>query len=163
MKEIWKDIPGYENLYQVSNLGRIKSLNYQNKGISKILKQAKDYDGYCLVSLSKNGKHITKKVHRLVAETFLGNSALQVNHKDENKNNNTLNNLEFCTPKYNTRYSVAKKVLQIDDKGNIIKEWNCIRDIEKEMGLNHSNICSCCKGKLYNKVGGFIWKYKEMM
>lgn len=161
MKEIWKDIKGYEGLYQISNLGRVKSLCYQHGKTPKILKQAKDYDGYCLVSLSKNGKHITAKVHRLVAEAFIGHSDLQINHKDENKSNNNLSNLEYCTPKYNSRYSKSKVVLQIDKSGNIIKEWNCIRDIEEELGINHSNISSCCKNHLYKTVGGYIWKYKE--
>lgn len=161
MKEIWKDIPNYEGLYQISSLGRVKSLNYNRTKQEKILKQAKDYDGYHLVSLSKNGKHLTMKVHRLVAQAFLGNSNLQINHIDENKSNNKISNLEYCTPSYNTKYSRAKTILQIDKLGNIIKEWECIRDVEKELGINHSNIISCCKGDLYRTVGGYIWKYKE--
>lgn len=161
MKEEWKDIEGYEGLYQVSNLGNVKSLNYNRTGKPKLLKLAEDYDGYLLVSLSKNGKHITTKVHRLVANAFLGKNNLQINHKNENKKDNRLINLEYCTAKYNKRYSEAKSVLQFDLNGNIIKEWNCIRDVEECLNINHSNISSCCKGKHYKTVGGYIWKYKE--
>lgn len=161
MKEEWKDIPGYEGYYQVSNLGRVKSLNYNRENRKQILKQAKDYDGYCLVSLAKNNKHTTAKVHRLVLQAFIGPSNLHINHINKIKEDNRLENLEYCTPKYNTRYSCAKTVLQFTKDGKFIREWNCIRDIENELGINHSNISSCCKGKYYKSVGGYVWKYKE--
>lgn len=161
MREEWRPILGYEGLYEVSSLGRVKSLNYNREKRQEILKQASDIDGYCLVSLSKNNKHKTAKVHRLVLQAFIGKSSLHINHKNKIKNDNRIENLEYCTPKYNTRYSCAKKVLQFTKNGKFIKEWNCIRDVEKELGINHSNISSCCKGKLYKSVGGYIWRYKE--
>ena len=86
MKEEWKDIKGYEGLYQVSNLGRVKSLNYRRTGNEKILSLRKHKNGYVYIGLSKNGKTKHLRVHRLVAETFISNpnNYLEVNHKDEN-------------------------------------------------------------------------------
>lgn len=121
MEEIWKDIPKYEKLYQVSNYGRVKSLKrvvscncrnqYKTFKISytkkeKILKGRKDKDGYLEVNLCKNGKHSNYKIHRLVALLFINNTNNydQVNHKDENKLNNNVNNLEWCNAKYNCNY-----------------------------------------------------------
>jgi hypothetical protein len=106
MQEIWKDIKGYEGLYQVSNLGRVKSLeryktNWSKKQCVKerVLKPILANTGYYMVVLSKNGITKSVLVHRLVAETFLSNpnNLEQVNHKDENKLNNNIDNLEFCT------------------------------------------------------------------
>ena len=117
-KEIWKDIKGYEGLYQVSNLGRIKSLpkwhrNNKNSGYwSKeiILKYGKDKDGYLQVMLTKNKNRRQHKIHRLVAQTFIPNpnNYPVVNHKKEfEKQNNEVDNLEWCTVKYNTNYGTA--------------------------------------------------------
>lgn len=109
MKELWKDIKGYEGCYQVSNLGRIKSLDrmtnnqygeYFMKG--RILKNSIIKDkGYCRVSLNNGNGKISKRVHRLVAEAFIPNpeNKLEVNHKDGNKLNNCVSNLEWCTNK----------------------------------------------------------------
>lgn len=106
MVEVWKDIEGYEGLYQVSNMGRVKSLI---KGI--ILKQWTDKDGYRQVGLLKK----TFKVHRLVAKAFIENpdDLPLVNHKDENKANNNITNLEWCTNEYNLSYGTARKKYQI--------------------------------------------------
>lgn len=119
-KEIWKDIYYIENnklfdysgLYQVSNLGRIKSLNYRNSKKEKILKQANDKNGYKIVCLSKNNIHKNFKVHRLVAHMFIKNddplNKTQVNHINEfEKYNNSVKNLEWCTAKYNANYGTA--------------------------------------------------------
>ena len=107
----WKDIPGYEGLYQVSNLGEIKSLNYRNTGKEKILKLIKDKKGYFHVNLYKNGKLKNLQVHRLVAMAFIPNhnNYNQVNHKDENTSNNAVENLEWCTAKYNSNYGNRNK------------------------------------------------------
>ena len=105
MIEIWKDIEGYENLYQVSNLGRVKSLNYNHTGKEKIMKAKKD-KGYLRVQLYKDGKPKFYSVHRLVATSFLPNpnNLSQVNHIDEDKSNNIVDNLEWCSAKYNSNY-----------------------------------------------------------
>ena len=110
MKEIWKDIAGFEGHYQVSNLGHVKSLErigYGGKTIpERMLKQNLDGDGYPRIGLHKNGCTKTRHVHRLVAEAFILNpqNYPEVNHKDENKQNNNANNLEWCTTKYNLTY-----------------------------------------------------------
>ena len=104
--EIWKDIEGYEGLYQVSNKGRVKSLNYGRTGKEKILRPGKNNDGYLIVILYKNGKKKNFRIHRLVAKAFLTNpnNLLEVNHRDENKENNHVENLEWCDRKYNINY-----------------------------------------------------------
>ena len=159
MQEIWKDIPEYEGLYQVSNLGRVKSKK-------KILKPIKGE--YLKVGLSKNGVQTTKYIHRLVAETFLGKCNLQVNHKDENKYNNHLDNLEWVTFKENMNYgtkqdreSIIKtkyNVLQYELNGKLIKKWFNLREITQKTNYKKSNIQSCCTGKSKSAYG-YIWKY----
>lgn len=106
IEEVWKDIKGYEDLYQVSNLGNVKSLNYNNTGKSKLLKLCFDKYGYLQVGLCKNKKHKIYRVHRLVAITFIPNPMNYpvVNHIDEIKENNNVENLEWCTVKYNNAY-----------------------------------------------------------
>ncbi|MEE3419429.1 MAG: NUMOD4 domain-containing protein [Methanosphaera sp.] len=118
MKEIWKDIKGYESLYQVSNLGRVKSLarkviktNYVSFKKERILKQQTDRYGYKKVILQRNYQIKTFSIHRLVAEAFLENpyNLPQINHKDENKENNCVLNLEYCDSKYNNNYGTRNK------------------------------------------------------
>lgn len=121
MEEIWKDIPEYEGLYQISNLGNVKSLqreikcecNNQYKYFNmkytiseKVLKGRKDKDGYLIVHLCKNSRHKNYKIHRLVAEAFIPNpyNLPQINHINENKKDNNANNLEWCSSKYNANY-----------------------------------------------------------
>ena len=131
MKEIWKDIPGYEGMYQVSNLGRVKSLGRASEIgrnlKTKILKQTAEDKGYMKVGLRKNNKIRTVRVHRLVAEAFVGNpqGLPEVNHKDENKANNTYTNLEWCTTKYNCGYgSKGKRGYEtLLRKGNCGFKW----------------------------------------
>lgn len=112
MQEIWKDIPRYIGYYQASNLGKIKSIerNGTKKG-GRILKPVLAKNGYLVMTLRANGIKRVEKVHRLIAETFLSNSnnLPQVNHKDENKENNYVDNLEWCTQKYNINYGNRNK------------------------------------------------------
>lgn len=167
IEEIWKSIEGYPN-YEVSNLGRVRSLNY-NK--TKIRNLYIDENGYKKITLSKNCKIKTLKVHRLVAQAFLPNpnNYTEVNHKDENPSNNCVENLEWCTRSYNINYGkrtdkqkkhLYKSINQYSKDGEFIKRWDCIRDIERELGYRHQNIIMCANGK-YKSSHGFIWRYKE--
>ena len=114
--EIWKDIKGYEGLYQISNKGRVKSLNYRRTGKEKILISSDDGKGYLCVKLCKNNKIKNHKIHRLVAQAFLPNpdNLPEVNHQDTNTSNNCVENLEWCTHAYNMHYSVFKKIICIE-------------------------------------------------
>ena len=159
MEEVWKEIEDYEGLYWISNLGRVKSKR-------KILKPISGE--YLKVGLSKNGVQTTKYIHRLVAETFLRKSNLQVNHKDENKHNNCLDNLEWITFKENMNYGTKQdresliktkyNVLQYDLNGNLIRKWFNLREIVQNTNYKKSNIQYCCLGE--NRTAyGYIWKY----
>lgn len=179
MKEIWKEIKDYPN-YMVSNMGRVKSLNYHRTDKEKILKQEIIKNGYCRVALCKEGKQKKYLVHCLVCTAFLPNpdNLPQVNHKDENKQNNCASNLEYCNAKYNSNYGtkperiskalkgkpnivLSKSILQLSKSGNIIlRKWDSARQVEKELGINHSNIIQCLKGK-YKTCGGYKWMYYE--
>lgn len=175
-KEIWKDIKGYEGLYQISNFGRVKSLpKMAGKSPRKeqILKNNLDRYGYYFVALSKYGVRNNKLIHRLVAEAFINNpnNYLQINHKDENKLNNCVNNLEWCTTKYNINYGnrtkkvikkLSKKVSQYNSNGKYIKTYNSISEASRKCNISQGSICSCCKNKL-KQSHGFIWKYVEVV
>lgn len=181
--EIWKDIKNYEGYYQVSNMGRVKSLKRTwyspgKKGLNKkcsnnekILKPGKNQGGYWIVNLSKKNKYKSRPIHRLVAETFIENENEYpcINHKDENKENNNVNNLEWCTYSYNNNYGNHNKKLsetkcllidQYDLGGNFIKTWLGMREPEKQLGIKNQCICYCCKGKT-KTAGGYIWKYNK--
>jgi hypothetical protein len=121
MNEIWKDVSGYEGLYQVSNLGNVKSLDRMEKLKNGAIRKRQgrylslkvDKYGYLIAVLTKNARHKDFKVHRLVAAAFIGNpnDYDQVNHKDENKKNNVVTNLEWCNAKYNTNYGTRNQRL----------------------------------------------------
>lgn len=168
MKEIWKDIKGYEGLYQVSNLGKVKSIKWFNPRTNKhykrnkILKQIVTNKGYLEIKLTKNYKCKIFKVHRLVAEAFIPNpnKLPQVNHKSKIKSDNSVSNLEWCTGLYNIRYSKAKKIIQYDLNDNFIKEWESISDAAKELNIPTTHISKCCLGKL-NKTHSYKWRYKQ--
>ena len=176
MKEIWKDIPGYENLYQISNKGKIKSFyNYRRNGTNILTPKIKK--GYYQIGLRKNGKRKWLSIHRLVAITFISNNNnfKCVNHKDENKLNNNVDNLEWCNHKYNNCYGTRierviknnksrKEILQYDLDGNFIKEFISIAEAARSVKTSAGNIISCCKGNSkYNKVKGYIWRYKGVV
>ena len=174
-EEIWKDIEGYEGKYQASNKGNMKSLNYNNTGKERILKPKKDSGGYLQVHLSKDGKGKWYLVHRLVATAFIPNPQgyKEVNHIDEDKTNNCVENLEWCSRSYNMTYNgrakkVAKKigkklskpVIGIDKVTGLIVEFASAHEAERETGIAQQNICACCKGKR-NSCGGFYWMYAD--
>jgi len=113
MIEIWKTIPGF-SLYQASTLGNLKTFNWKNKGVERIMKPAKDASGYLrTVLINDKGKHCTIKVHRIIATTFLENpeNKKQVNHKDADKSNNRVDNLEWCTFTENIRHSIDNNLM----------------------------------------------------
>lgn len=137
MQEIWKDIKNYEGLYQVSNLGNVRSLNRivncniknNNKAIKKgkILKPNKKRNGYLQVCLLNKQKRKYCNIHRLVAETFIPNlnHLSQVNHIDENKDNNCVDNLEWCSPKYNCNFGTRNsKIYNITSFKKGMTPWN---------------------------------------
>ena len=164
MKEIWKDIPEYKGLYQISNLGRVKSLNYNHTGKKRILSPGTSR-GYLCVILCKNGKIKKFTIHRLVAMTFLENpdNLPMVNHKDENKQNNSVSNLEWCTSQYNVTYNnrhriYSRKVGCFKD-GKLIKVYDAIKDVKKA-GFNDGNVCSVLKGRR-KLAGGYHWQYLD--
>ena len=169
MEEVWKPITGYEGLYEVSSLGRIKSLNYNHTGKEKILKICKDGRGYLCANLCKDGKAKNHAIHRLVAKAFLPNpdNLPQVNHKDENKENNKVENLEWCSRSYNCSYGTrnkrtseknSKPVFSISKVNGLIMEYTSATEAERVTGIAQQSICRCCKGKL-KSAGGYIWKY----
>ena len=118
MTEIFKDISGYEGLYQVSNLGNVKSLNYLRKGKEQLLKPNSNKIGYLYVVLCTNCQPKKKYVHKLVAEAFIQNpyGCSFVNHKDEDKTNNCVTNLEWCTFQYNCNYGTRNQRISIGNK-----------------------------------------------
>lgn len=139
MEEIWKDIDGYEGYYQVSNFGEVRSVDRQiirGNGIwnlnGKCLKQDLNRDGYSLVTLCKNAKCKGFSVHRLVAIAFIGNSHLDVNHKDGDKNNNHVNNLEYSTKKDNLNHAVQTGLIK---SNALIHEREIIGDYQSGMGI----------------------------
>lgn len=169
--EIWKDIEGYEGLYQVSNLGRVKSLGNNKTRKEKILKGIKERGDYLKVILCKEGNRKHFKVHRLVASAFIPNynNLPQVNHKDEDKNNNRVDNLEWCDCKYNINYGSHNKrmikansipIIQFSKTGEFIHKWDSAREAEKELGIDKGNICSCLKGR-YKTAGNYKWEYAD--
>lgn len=121
-KQIWKDIPGYEGKYQVSNTGRVRSLNYGRTGKIKVLKQGTKDNGYKVVVIYKNGKRKKYLVHRLVAQAFIPNPNNYpiINHKDENKTNNAVWNLEWCTYEYNVNYGNCKQKIKEAKSDNVL-------------------------------------------
>ncbi len=169
-QEIWKDIKGYEGLYQVSNIGRVKSLSFRNKKATikreKILSILKS-GNYYHISLSKNNKQKNFLIHRLVAEAFVPNknNYQEINHKDENIRNNKADNLEWCDHKYNINYGTRTKkvkekmqvsIIQYDLNGNFVKKWDCMNDAIRF--YNNKHIVDVCKGKRIS-ANNYIWKY----
>lgn len=144
--EIWKDIKGYEGLYQVSNYGRVKSLKGTGNGIRKkddiIILSFRNSNGYNRVHLMKNGKEQNIYVHRLVAEAFIPNPNNYpiVNHKDEDKSNNNVNNLEWCTHKYNVNYGTATERMSKTRKGHEVKMETRNKISRKLKGIKRPNI-----------------------
>lgn len=184
--EIWKDIIGYQDRYQISNFGNVKSLERLKKSgfgyqlvKESILKGFIDKQGYHIVDLKIDNIRKHFRVHRLVAIHFIPNpdNLPEVNHKDENPNNNHVDNLEWCDGKYNCNYGtrverctnnrdydmIAKKrrkiVYQYDLQGNLIRVWESALEIKKVLGIDNSTIAKCCKS-VSKQYSGFLWSYE---
>ena len=187
MEEIWKWIDGYENMYQVSNLGRVRSVdryvycevspNKLQHIYGKVLKQGTNHKGYPIVYLSKDGKQKTITVHRLVALTFIENplNLPQVNHIDGDKTNNNVSNLEWCDNSYNQIHAhktglfpkyedtvgwgrPARPVAMLDfDTKEVLRTFETLASVQRETGINQFNVRSVCLG-LRNHAGGYDWK-----
>ena len=182
--EKWKDIKGYEGLYQVSNKARIKSLyNYKRNG-TNILKP-KIKHGYYQIGLRKNKIRKWHQLHRLIAEAFIPDKSnfksmpyedrskinlddLVINHKDENKLNNDINNLEWCTTSYNNMYGKrmeivksknSKAVIKYNINNQFVEEYSSVADASRQNNVSAGNIVSVCKGR-YKQIKGYIYAYK---
>lgn len=161
MEEIWKDIRGYEGLYQVSDLGRVRRGN-------KLLHLNTNTYGYKHITLCKNNVPKTVVVHKLVADAFIENpqSKPQINHKDGNKENNTVANLEWITQGDNNRHAIitklrkARKILLVDGEDNTIREFNNRMEINDFLGRDvcQDLITRCCNGQRKTAYG-YIWRY----
>ena len=180
--EVWKPFKLYG--IEVSNKGNVRSVErlvWNGKGYyhkeKRILKQQKNHKGYPVVTISYNSIKKTLFIHRLVAICFIPNNLNlpQINHIDGNKENNVVENLEWCDNSYNQIHAYKlglnyvtgragkpkKCICQYDKNGNFIKEYNSIAEATKSLGYkSKSNISTCCKGKK-KSVGGYIWKYKN--
>ncbi len=191
MEEIWKDIAGYEGKYEVSNLGRVRGVErkttlcnqhgeFQRKEHGRIKSQCMNRkDGYRNVRLYRDGKERTLYVHRLVAQAFIPNpdNLPEVNHKDEDTTNNRVDNLEWCSSKYNSNYGVGSlvrhqqksyRVARIDKDGNILREYPSLLEAARQTGEAIRTIRMQCtkKTKLKSeskksKLVFYRWKFIE--
>lgn len=175
MQEIWKPLVGWENIYEISNYGRIKSLDrYVNQSGHKrfckgqLIKPTLHKTNYCMVTLRNSGIQKVCKLHQLVMNTFNPNTTnrkLEINHIDGNTTNNRLDNLEWCTHKENLQHaskhhllSTYKPINQYDLDGNFIKRWDSMKEARRFYGFGINSLRNACKRKS-GIHKGFIWRY----
>lgn len=190
--EVWADIPNYEGLYQVSNIGRVKSLprgkQWPYRQTHNNIRVPHLKNGYLAVNLSKNNKVKWISIHRLVAIAFIPNpqNFPCVNHKDENKLNNNVDNLEWCTYKYNVNYGTGRErqrksrsdnpydyisrkivgiknsraVRQLSPTGELISTYRSLAEASEQTGVHISTIIRHCKGKVGNDMNHPVRKYQ---
>jgi predicted 3-demethylubiquinone-9 3-methyltransferase (glyoxalase superfamily) len=178
-EEVWKDIPGYESIYKVSNFGRIihKGYNKKNGKTNAFLKPDKSVTGLMVTLYDGNGNKSRKKIHRLVAESFIVNidNKSQINHIDGNRWNNHWSNLEWCTSKENNEHainnnirpkkrsrvsentSISIPIAQYDINNNLIDVYGSSEEAARQLGFSASSIRACARN-LYKTSKGFIWK-----
>lgn len=166
--EIWKPINGYNGVYDISSWGRVRT--HKRKGTDeRFLKLHKARNGYLMVSLHSNLGYKRKLVHRLVAEAFIPNLNEYpcVNHKDENKENNAVDNLEWCTYQYNNNYGTARERASVARHkpcigkyadGTEVRFDSCTLASEA-LGISQGNIWGACNG-LHKRAGGLEWRYE---
>lgn len=178
MEEIWKDIPNYENLYQISSLARVKRLVGIRCKTERILKPSLR-NGYYHVNLTKNAKGKSFYVHRLFAQSFIDNTfnKEQINHKNGIRTDNCLENLEWVTNLENQRHAwdilkrksiwerkkgannkLSKKVIQLSRKNVFISKYNGIHEASRKTGIDFRSISECCTGRI-KTTHGFIFQY----
>lgn len=165
MNEIWKDVSGYEGVYQISNRGRLRRMFKKGE---RLLSGKKDKDGYIEVILSKKQNKKFFRLHRLVADAFIENPENKpaVNHKDKNVQNNDVTNLEWVTHSENIVHSFLtgrnvykKPVTQYSKDGKVVNRWCSISEAAEFLGISYPNISACCHGRLKTS-GGYVWKYE---
>ena len=175
-KEVWKPVPGYEGLYQVSDKGRVRSLHYKHSNSTRILKSSIHTLGYQRLALVKDGSVKFYYVHSLVWEAFNGPvpEGMQINHNDEVKTNNNLENLSLVTCKENINWGTRnerminnrtgerspKWVVKLSKNDEILHFYPSANQATRETGIRQSGITDCCRGKSKTS-GGFKWKYAE--
>ncbi len=166
--EVWRDVPGYQGLYEASSLGNIRSNYCRTKNGKIILSNKINRKGYVTICLYKNKKRFSTEAHRIVANTFMPSSdnKLQINHINEIKNDNRICNLEWCTPKENLNHgsrnkrsaeTLSKSIDQLSMSGELIKTWTSMQEAGRN-GYRPAEICLCCKGKRHTHAG-YRWSY----
>lgn len=169
-EEEWRDIPNYKGLYQVSNMGNVRSMNYNHTGKERILKPRTKKSGYLFVALCKDSKVKQYYLHRLVAQAFVPNddpeNKTEVNHIDESVNNNKASNLNWMTPKENSNWGTgiersrkkrSKPVKQLTLNGALVTIWPSTIEAGRN-GFSQGAVCACCNGQ-YETYKGFRWVY----
>ncbi len=168
--EQWKDIAGFDGLYQISNFGSVKRLGRNERTLKP--RMCKGYETVCLC---KNGIRHNRRINRLVALAFISNpeNKPEVNHKDGNKRNNSVSNLEWCTSSENQIHAMrtglnpmlknnsvlSKPVDMLSKSGELLRTFPSFKEAERQTGISRRNIHSCCTGGRCKTAGGFVWKY----
>lgn len=187
-EEIWKPVVDAVGVYEVSDHGHLRCLIQGQGHRKRVLKPCVNYANYDNYRYKKNdGKYRYVGIQRIMMEAFvpvpnelkhlIGTRYLHVNHKDENPQNNSLENLEWCDARYNTNYGTAMrrkqetrnrtgvrgamvKVRQLSKSGELVRVWNSMAEASNELGIFKSQICYCCKGK-QKTAGGYRWEYLD--